>query len=185
MNESAASPLKLLLLLLLALAPVCVRQGAGGAACRRRDRRPLHARRPERAHDQRSRFRRPLPGSSISATPIAPTSAPPTSPRSRPGADVFEKQDSARAARVQPIFVTVDPARDTPAVLKEYLRAFHPRPDRPHRQRRADRRRREEVRRLCPQGRRPAGRRLRDGPSAIGGCTCCSGVYGIALWSIA
>jgi len=40
---------------------------------------------------------------------------------------LFEKQDPARAAKVQPIFITVDPARDTPAALKEYLRAFHPR----------------------------------------------------------
>jgi protein SCO1/2 len=40
---------------------------------------------------------------------------------------LFEKSDPKRAARVQPIFITVDPARDTPAELKEYLRAFHPR----------------------------------------------------------
>jgi protein SCO1/2 len=39
----------------------------------------------------------------------------------------FEKSDSARAARVVPIFVTVDPERDSPAVLKEYVSAFHPR----------------------------------------------------------
>jgi protein SCO1 len=39
----------------------------------------------------------------------------------------FEKSDPARAARVAPIFVTVDPERDTPAVLKEYVSAFHPR----------------------------------------------------------
>jgi protein SCO1/2 len=39
----------------------------------------------------------------------------------------FEKSDPKRAARVQPIFVTVDPERDTPAVMKEYLRPFHPR----------------------------------------------------------
>ncbi|WP_231639068.1 SCO family protein [Sphingomonas profundi] len=39
----------------------------------------------------------------------------------------FEAQDAARAARVQPIFVTVDPERDTPAVLKAWVAAFHPR----------------------------------------------------------
>jgi protein SCO1/2 len=39
----------------------------------------------------------------------------------------FEKSDPARAARVVPIFVSVDPERDTPAVLKEYVQAFHPR----------------------------------------------------------
>jgi cytochrome oxidase Cu insertion factor (SCO1/SenC/PrrC family) len=31
------------------------------------------------------------------------------------------------AARVQPLFITIDPARDTPAVLKEYAGHFHPR----------------------------------------------------------
>jgi protein SCO1/2 len=39
----------------------------------------------------------------------------------------FEAIDSARAARVQPIFVSVDPARDTPAVLRQFLAHFHPR----------------------------------------------------------
>lgn len=40
---------------------------------------------------------------------------------------LFEKQDPARAARVQPIFVTVDPQRDTSDQMKRYLVAFHPR----------------------------------------------------------
>lgn len=31
------------------------------------------------------------------------------------------------AARVQPIFITIDPARDTPARLKSYAANFHPR----------------------------------------------------------
>lgn len=39
----------------------------------------------------------------------------------------FEQADSARAARVQPILVSIDPERDTPAVLKEYTDNFHPR----------------------------------------------------------
>lgn len=39
----------------------------------------------------------------------------------------FEKSDPARAARLTPIFVSVDPERDTPAVIKEYVAAFHPR----------------------------------------------------------
>ena len=39
----------------------------------------------------------------------------------------FEKEDPDRAARVQPIFISVDPERDTPAVLKQFVPAFHPR----------------------------------------------------------
>jgi protein SCO1/2 len=39
----------------------------------------------------------------------------------------LEKSDPAKAARVVPIFVTVDPERDTPPVLKDYVAAFHPR----------------------------------------------------------
>ena len=39
----------------------------------------------------------------------------------------FEQDDRARAERVQPIFVTVDPERDTPDVLKRYVANFHPR----------------------------------------------------------
>lgn len=39
----------------------------------------------------------------------------------------FEADDAARAQRVTPIFVTVDPARDTPAVARAYAARFHPR----------------------------------------------------------
>jgi len=38
-----------------------------------------------------------------------------------------EATDPARAAAIVPVFVTVDPARDTPAVLKPFVAAFHPR----------------------------------------------------------
>lgn len=38
----------------------------------------------------------------------------------------LEKANPAIAAKVQPIFVTVDPARDTPQQLKPYVNAFHP-----------------------------------------------------------
>jgi len=43
------------------------------------------------------------------------------------GLKLFEKQDAAKAAQVMPVFVTVDPDRDTPAVLKQFISAFHPR----------------------------------------------------------
>ncbi|WP_037493134.1 SCO family protein [Sphingomonas sp. PAMC 26605] len=43
------------------------------------------------------------------------------------GLRLFEADDVKRAARVVPIFVSVDPKRDTPAVLKPYVAAFHPR----------------------------------------------------------
>ncbi|HEX8655733.1 MAG TPA: SCO family protein [Allosphingosinicella sp.] len=39
----------------------------------------------------------------------------------------FEQSDPARAARVQPVFITTDPARDTPEVLRRFASAFHPR----------------------------------------------------------
>lgn len=38
----------------------------------------------------------------------------------------FEKQAPDRAAKVQPIFITLDPERDTPEVVKNYVSAFHP-----------------------------------------------------------
>jgi protein SCO1/2 len=43
------------------------------------------------------------------------------------GLKQFEKDDADRAAKVTPVFVTVDPDRDTAPVLKEYVAAFHPR----------------------------------------------------------
>jgi protein SCO1/2 len=39
----------------------------------------------------------------------------------------LEATEPGRAANLQPIFITVDPERDTPAVMKEYAAAFHPR----------------------------------------------------------
>ena len=43
------------------------------------------------------------------------------------GLKQVEASDPAIGAKVVPVFVTVDPARDTPAVLKQFVRAFHPR----------------------------------------------------------
>jgi len=39
----------------------------------------------------------------------------------------LESSDPVLAAKIVPVFVTVDPARDTPAVLKQFVSAFHPR----------------------------------------------------------
>jgi protein SCO1/2 len=43
------------------------------------------------------------------------------------GLKSFEKQNPELGAKIQPLFITVDPTRDTPAVLKQFVSAFHPR----------------------------------------------------------
>lgn len=43
------------------------------------------------------------------------------------GLSQFEKAEPQLAGKVQPLFITVDPKRDTPAVLKQFVSAFHPR----------------------------------------------------------
>jgi protein SCO1/2 len=43
------------------------------------------------------------------------------------GLKAFEKASPALAAKIQPIFITVDPKRDTSDVLKQFVSAFHPR----------------------------------------------------------
>jgi protein SCO1 len=43
------------------------------------------------------------------------------------GLKAFEKTSPELAAKIQPIFITVDPQRDTQAVLKQFVSAFHPR----------------------------------------------------------
>lgn len=42
------------------------------------------------------------------------------------GYRLLEKQDAARAAKLQPLFITIDPERDTQPVIKNYVTAFHP-----------------------------------------------------------
>lgn len=39
----------------------------------------------------------------------------------------FERDEPVLAKQVQPIFVTIDPERDTPAITGEFAAAFHPR----------------------------------------------------------
>lgn len=43
------------------------------------------------------------------------------------GLKAFEKAKPELAAKIQPIFITVDPKRDTPDVLKQFVGAFHSR----------------------------------------------------------
>lgn len=43
------------------------------------------------------------------------------------GLKSFEKSEPELARKIQPIFITVDPARDTSAILKQFTSAFHPR----------------------------------------------------------
>lgn len=43
------------------------------------------------------------------------------------GLRAFERQDANRARSVQPIFISIDPARDTPAILARFAAQFHPR----------------------------------------------------------
>ncbi len=43
------------------------------------------------------------------------------------GFGALEKTDKSVADKVQPIFISVDPKRDTPAALKQFTAAFHPR----------------------------------------------------------
>jgi protein SCO1/2 len=43
------------------------------------------------------------------------------------GLSQFEQANPKLAGKLQPLFITVDPQRDTPAVLKQFVTAFHPR----------------------------------------------------------
>lgn len=43
------------------------------------------------------------------------------------GLKKFETDKPAFAKKIQPIFITVDPEHDSPAILKQFVTAFHPR----------------------------------------------------------
>ena len=43
------------------------------------------------------------------------------------GLKLAEKNDPALADKIQPIFISIDPERDRPEQLKQYVSAFHPR----------------------------------------------------------
>jgi protein SCO1/2 len=43
------------------------------------------------------------------------------------GLAAAEKADPALAGKIQPLFITIDPARDTPAALRQFTDSFHPR----------------------------------------------------------
>ncbi|MBU6266056.1 MAG: SCO family protein [Sphingomonadales bacterium] len=43
------------------------------------------------------------------------------------GLNLFAKDHAAQAAKVQPLFISIDPARDTPAVVGQFAAAFSPR----------------------------------------------------------
>ena len=43
------------------------------------------------------------------------------------GLAAFEKSDPVRGAKIAPMFITVDPERDTPAALKPFVSRYHPR----------------------------------------------------------
>lgn len=43
------------------------------------------------------------------------------------GLKKYEAENPELGKKIQPIFITVDPARDTPDVLKQFVSAFHPR----------------------------------------------------------
>ncbi|HEY0269413.1 MAG TPA: SCO family protein [Sphingomonas sp.] len=57
---------------------------------------------------------------------FCPDVCPTTLAKLMAGVHAFAATSPALAAKVAPIFITVDPDRDTPAVLKQYVAAFGP-----------------------------------------------------------
>ena len=135
MNERA-KPLTFLLVAAARSLPRALVRAAAGAPplAGRRDRRPLHAHRPERPHRSATAISPAATGSSISATPIAPTSARPTSRRSaRRCAAVREERPGARRARPADLHHRRSGARHAGGA-EALSRRLPPAPDRPHRQ---------------------------------------------------
>jgi protein SCO1/2 len=40
---------------------------------------------------------------------------------------ILDQKDAAKSAKIQPLFITIDPARDRPPQLKQFVAAFYPR----------------------------------------------------------
>ena len=47
--------------------------------------------------------------------------------RAMAGLKAFEKENPALGAKIQPLFISIDPERDTPQALTEFTDNFHPR----------------------------------------------------------
>ncbi|MEA3389232.1 SCO family protein [Sphingobium sp. CCH11-B1] len=135
MNKDAkASALSLLILPMLALLAAC-NMGAGGDASSDGAQGELAGARigapftltnqdgkPTRWEDFRGQYRIVYFGYTY-----CPDVCPVDLQRIMQGFARFEKEKPALAAKVQPMLISVDPKRDTPAVLKTYVAAFHPR----------------------------------------------------------
>ncbi len=61
-----------------------------------------------------------------SPSPADPTSSSPTTTTTTTPPQTQQKQQLQHRPPLLPIFITCDPARDTPSVLASYLREFHP-----------------------------------------------------------
>src|SRR5687768_17562529 len=127
MNESAAMRLPALLLLLLALVVAGCRGEAGapplqGATMGGPFTLTSHDGRRLRDSDFAGKYRLVYFGFTF-----CPDVCPIDLQTIGAGLRQFERDAPERAERVQPLFVTVDPARDTPDALRRYVAAFHPR----------------------------------------------------------
>ena len=58
---------------------------------------------------------------------FCPDVCPVDTQRAMAGLKLFEESHPELGAKIQPLFISVDPERDTPAVLTEFTDSFHPR----------------------------------------------------------